>query len=74
MATAGQGDVLTGVIAALLATGTSPDHAAALGCWLCGRASERAIIDHSQSESSLTASSTLAHLGSAFNDWRNRIA
>jgi NAD(P)H-hydrate epimerase len=74
MATAGQGDVLTGVIAALLATGTSSIYAAALGCWLCGRASERAIIDHSQSESSLTAGSTLALLGSAFNDWRNQIA
>jgi NAD(P)H-hydrate epimerase len=34
LATAGTGDVLSGVIAALLARGTEPAHAAAAGAWL----------------------------------------
>jgi hydroxyethylthiazole kinase-like uncharacterized protein yjeF len=34
LATAGTGDVLSGVIAALLARGTEPGHAAAAGAWL----------------------------------------
>ena len=38
MATAGSGDVLTGVIAGLLALGFSEDEAAALGVFLHGRA------------------------------------
>jgi NAD(P)H-hydrate epimerase len=72
MATAGQGDVLTGVIAALLAGGAEPVAAAALGCWLCGRAAERALRDGGQSECSLTAGDTLAFLGRAFSDWREQ--
>jgi len=74
MATAGQGDLLTGVIAALAASGNALLPAVALGAWLCGRAAERAIIDHRQSESSLCAGDTLACLGQAFTDWRERIA
>ncbi len=38
LATAGTGDVLTGVIAALLAAGADPFDAAAAGAWLHGRA------------------------------------
>ncbi len=72
MATAGQGDVLTGVIAALVAGGAGPVAAAALGCWLCGRAAERALRDGGQSECSLTAGDTLAWLGGAFTDWREQ--
>jgi ADP-dependent NAD(P)H-hydrate dehydratase / NAD(P)H-hydrate epimerase len=38
LATAGTGDVLTGVVAALLAQGLPPSRAAAAGAWLHGRA------------------------------------
>ena len=42
LATAGSGDVLTGVIAALLANGLRPYDAARLGAWLHGAAAEHA--------------------------------
>lgn len=38
MANGGQGDVLSGAVAALAAQGLPPVRAAALGAWLCGRA------------------------------------
>ncbi|MFD0892910.1 NAD(P)H-hydrate dehydratase [Luteolibacter ambystomatis] len=69
MATGGQGDVLSGVIGALLAGGMESLDAAALGAWLCGRASERAIAAGA-SEESLSAGDAAAHLGGAFRDWR----
>jgi NAD(P)H-hydrate epimerase len=74
MATAGQGDVLTGVIAALAAGGAAPGAAAALAAWLCGRASEHAIIGLGQSAHSLCAGDTLACIGRAFTDWREQLA
>ena len=69
MATGGQGDLLSGVISAQLAAGLTPIESAALGAWLCGRASEIAIHSHSQSEQSLSPSDTANHLGHAFIDW-----
>jgi NAD(P)H-hydrate epimerase len=42
MATAGSGDVLTGLLAALLAQGLKPHDAACLGCFLHGLAGEHA--------------------------------
>jgi NAD(P)H-hydrate epimerase len=72
MACGGQGDVLSGVIGALLASGSCPLVAAARGAWLCGRASEIALSSRTLSEESLLPQDTLAHLGSAFLDWREQ--
>jgi hydroxyethylthiazole kinase-like uncharacterized protein yjeF len=70
MASGGQGDVLSGVIGALLAGGRSPLEAAAMGAWLCGRASELAVRSRVFSEETLLATDTLQHLGGAFRNWR----
>jgi hydroxyethylthiazole kinase-like uncharacterized protein yjeF len=43
MATAGAGDVLTGIIAALLAQHVSPFHAARVGAWLHAKAGENIV-------------------------------
>ena len=45
MATAGTGDVLTGLIAALLAQGLTPHEAACLGVYLHGISGEHAAAD-----------------------------
>jgi len=70
MACGGQGDLLAGVIGALLAIGNHPVDAAAFGAWVCGRAAERALSDFSISEESLTPSDVSEHLGGAFFDWK----
>ncbi|HPV87953.1 MAG TPA: NAD(P)H-hydrate dehydratase, partial [Bacteroidales bacterium] len=44
MATAGSGDVLTGVILGLLSQGYEPVHAAVLGAYLHGNAGDRATV------------------------------
>ncbi len=70
MATGGMGDVLTGVCAALLGQKLSPNDAARLGAWLCGRAAELAISKGDASEESLLPRDVLGHLGPAFRDLR----
>lgn len=70
MGSGGVGDVLTGVCAALMGGGKSPREAAILGAWLCGRAAEIAIFHDSDSQESLSASSVIDHLGSAFDSLR----
>ena len=70
MATPGVGDTLSGLIAALLARGISPHHAASLGSWINGRAAELALGGGGQSEESLTAGDLPACYGQAFTDLR----
>ena len=55
LATAGTGDVLSGITGALLARGCSALHAASAGAWLLGRASEHAPAHGMVSSDLLTA-------------------
>ena len=72
MAKGGNGDVLTGVIAALVGQRMKPYDAARLGAWLCGRASEIAISHGGETEETLSPSRSLEFLSSAFRDLRGR--
>ncbi|MDD3077513.1 MAG: NAD(P)H-hydrate dehydratase [Paludibacter sp.] len=64
MATAGSGDVLTGIIVSLLAQGYSPENATKIGVYLHGLAGDVAI--NHQSFESLMASDIIYHLPNAF--------
>jgi NAD(P)H-hydrate epimerase len=64
MATAGSGDVLSGIITALIAQGSSVQDAAVLGVYLHGKAGDYAA--RARSEYSLIASDIIEHLGAAF--------
>ena len=66
MATAGTGDVLTGVVAALLAQGLGPFEAARLATWIHGRAGDAAAAD--LGEVSMTARDLLDRLHVAFRE------
>ena len=66
MATGGSGDVLTGLIAALIAQGLSGFDAAQLGAWVHGRAGDLAASEGSQV--SLIASDLLDYLPRAFRE------
>jgi len=68
MATGGQGDVLTGIIAALIGQGLSLYNATRTGAWLAGRASELAISHGNHSAHSLSATVTAEHLGMAYRE------
>lgn len=68
MACGGQGDVLTGVMAGLLAQGLASIDAARLSVWLCGRAAELAISHGRQSTFSLCAGDIPEWLGLAFRE------
>lgn len=71
LSTGGTGDVLAGVIGALLGQGLRPSQAAVLGAWLCGRAADIALSSGTESEESFTASQVAAYLGRAFQSLRN---
>ncbi|HZH68482.1 MAG TPA: NAD(P)H-hydrate dehydratase, partial [Chitinophagales bacterium] len=64
MATAGSGDVLTGIITALLAQNYSPIHTAIIGVFLHGLAGDLALTH--QSKESLIASDIINNLGNAY--------
>jgi len=64
MATAGSGDVLTGILAGLLAQSYTPEDAALIGVFLHGRAGDLAL--ESESQESMIAGDIIARLGEAF--------
>lgn len=63
MATAGSGDVLTGVITACLSQGYKPQHAATLGVFLHGMAGDLAAQEYG--EAGMVASDISAYIGHA---------
>jgi len=66
MATAGSGDVLTGIITGLVSQGYKPLNACIFGIYLHGLAADIAI--HDQAYESLTASVIIKNIGNAFNN------
>ncbi len=67
MANGGQGDLLSGVIGALVAQGMEALDAASFGAWLCGRAAEISVEGNG---SPAKASDVAGELGLAVRDWR----
>ena len=70
MATAGSGDVLTGILTSLLAQGYAPLEACLFGVWLHGKAGDYAAAD--LSEESVTASDIIRYLPKAFMKIKER--
>lgn len=68
MATAGSGDVLTGIILSLLAQGYSPENAAVTGVYLHGTAGD--IAAEKSGLESIIASDIIKCIGKAFNKIR----
>lgn len=66
MAKGGSGDVLTGILLALLCQGYTAAEAACLGTWLAGRAADIAVMDSAYE--SLLPSDTIRYLGKAFRE------
>lgn len=64
MATAGSGDVLTGILTGLLASGYTPEDAAVLGMFIHGRAGD--LARDKVGEEALTASDIIGNIGRAF--------
>ncbi|SJZ33184.1 NAD(P)H-hydrate dehydratase [Sediminibacterium ginsengisoli] len=69
MAKGGSGDVLTGMLTALLAQGYTAHDAAILGVWLHGLAGDLALMQQ-QSLESLLPSDLIDSIGAAFNSLR----
>lgn len=69
MATAGSGDVLTGIISSLLAQGYTPEIAAVLGAYLHGYAGDMAAEIHSRT--SLIASDIIEGVEGFFREFEN---
>ena len=69
MATAGSGDVLTGIILSLLGQGYQPKLAAIIGVYLHGLAGD--IAKKQFGEEALIATDIIENLGNAFKEIRN---
>ncbi|HEY0272378.1 MAG TPA: NAD(P)H-hydrate dehydratase [Chitinophaga sp.] len=69
MATGGSGDVLTGILAGILAQGYTPKEAMILGAWLHGLAGDLGAAAHSQE--ALLANDIVAHMGQAWLEIAN---
>lgn len=69
MATAGSGDVLTGILLGLLAQGYEPKDAALIGVWLHGFAGDSAAKVHT--EEGMIASDIIDHLSDAFRSLKD---
>ena len=67
MATAGSGDVLTGILTGLLAQGYTSEHAAVLGVFLHGFAGDRAAEKFSQE--AMIAGDIIECLGTAYKEF-----
>jgi len=68
MATAGSGDVLTGVILSLLGQGYTPELAAMVGVFIHGLAGD--IARDKVGEEAVIATDIIENLGNAFNEIR----
>lgn len=66
MAVGGSGDVLTGIILALMAQHYTAEEAAIIGVWIHAFAADLALTDGNSAES-LLPSDIISHLGAAFN-------
>lgn len=71
MATAGSGDVLSGILLSLLAQGYSPAQTCLLGVYLHGLSGDLALKE--QSEESLMAGDLIQHLGQAFKHIKGQL-
>ena len=67
LATAGSGDVLTGIITGLIAQNYSAIHASILGVYIHGRSADIAITKK-ESKESFTASDCFLYFGEAYNE------
>ena len=68
MATAGSGDVLSGMIASLIGQGFSPLYAAKLGVYLHGRSGDLAVTNLLIPQESITATTLIDHIGHAISE------
>ena len=71
LSTAGTGDVLAGIIGALIAQGLSPGRAVLLAVYLHGAAADRWVRQH-QGMLGMTASEVITEARSLMNGWINR--
>eukprot|EP00903_Cladosiphon_okamuranus_P004087 g4085.t1 len=67
MSNGGQGDLLSGVVGALLAGGMDRMDAGSLGAWLCGCAAE---FSEAETGQPVTATDVAGNLGRALDAWR----
>jgi NAD(P)H-hydrate epimerase len=68
LATAGTGDVLSGIVGALLSRGIDPYDAARVGAWAHGRAAELWLASTGWPAESMVATDLLPHLPEAFDE------